>query len=206
MGKVDKDLDDYVEMFHTNAVNKGFYLDFDLVTSLLLLNCEISEAIEADRKWLYAKKENVLQVIDLYNDTSKNWIPAFEFFLKETVEMELTDFFIRCLDLYGYVLETYPNVPRLQGFIDDVSDDLSELVWDNEKGKKTYDSPKELLLLLERYVTYMTDTDDIAGRLCEVIYLITYLAKYEYDFNIIEFAELKHRYNCTREFKHGKRY
>jgi hypothetical protein len=206
MGTIGKDLDDYVEIFHKNAVTKGFYLDFDLINSLLLLNCEISEAIEADRKWLHAKEADVQKVVDAYNEGSESWTTLFEFLLKDTFEMELTDFFIRCLDLYGYELENDRDTPTLQKYLDDVSELLSRLVWDDEKGKKTYTNPKKILLLMEKYVAWMAETDDIAGHLCDVIYLVMYLAKYEYDFELIEFAELKHRYNVTREFKHGKRY
>lgn len=213
MGEVIGNLTTYVKMFHGNSVNKGFYdKPFSKSKMLLLLNCEISEAVEADRKGLHATPLAIemafvnMKHADAYGE-KKLWAESFAEFLKDTFEMELTDLFIRALDLYGYFQEVDDDVAPLQEVMDEVWYGMRSLVWDDGFGGKLYDAAEDLLLDIQGIVAKARHSeDDVVGHLIDVIYLVMYLAKYEYDFDLFKCAELKHAYNQTRERMHGKRY
>lgn len=212
MGEVIGNLTTYVKMFHGNSVNKGFYdKPFSKSRMLLLLNCEVSEAIEADRKGLHATKSAIeMSYLNMKHASAygekKLWVESFSEFLKDTFEMELTDLFIRALDLYGHYQDVDDDIPPLQEAMDEVWYGMGGLVWDDEAGNKLYDCPDDLLLYIEGIVTRAGRSEDVPGHLCDIIYLVMYLAKYEYDFDLFKCAELKHAYNQTRERMHGKRY
>lgn len=213
MGEVIGNLTTYVKMFHGNSVNKGFYdKPFSKSKMLLLLNCEVSEAVEADRKGLHATPLAIetsfvnMKHADAYGE-KKLWADSFAEFLKDTFEMELTDLFIRALDLYGYFQEVDDDIPPLQEAMDEVWYGMRSLVWDDGLGGKLYDAAEDLLLDIQGIVAKARHSeDDVVGHLIDVIYLVMYLAKYEYDFDLFKCAELKHAYNQTRERMHGKRY
>lgn len=213
MGGVIGNLTTYVKMFHGNSVNKGFYdKPFSKSRMLLLLNCEVSEAIEADRKGLHATKSAIetsylnMKHASAYGE-KKLWVESFSEFLKDTFEMELTDLFIRALDLYGYYQGVDDGIPPLQETMDEIWYGMGGLVWDDEAGNKLYDAAEDLLLDIQGIVAKARySEDDVVGHLIDVIYLVMYLAKYEYDFDLFKCAELKHAYNQTRERMHGKRY
>ena len=83
---------------HANAVAKGFY---DLTPSIkgcrMLAICELAEAVEADRK---GRRAVVSEEIDDYVDEA--FVTDFNARIKDTVEDELADFVIRCLDYIGW--------------------------------------------------------------------------------------------------------
>ena len=208
MGKVIGNLTEYVKIFHANALDKGFYgSTFSMPKALLLLTCEISEAVEADRKGLHASSIDISGQYDsMCSGDSTTWIREFTATLKDTFEMELTDFFIRALDLYGYLQEKDSSIRPLQEALDYVSDGLQYLVLDMMDNSKLYSCPEEVLLMIEGEIASMRRSYDKDGYLCDVIYLIMYLAEHEYHFDIFKCAELKHAYNRTRKYLHGKNY
>lgn len=178
---------------------------------LLLLNCEISEAVEADRKGLHATPLAIemafvnMKYAETYGD-KKLWADSFAEFLKDTFEMEVTDLFIRALDLYGYFQEQDEDAPPLHEAMDEVWYGMRNLVWDDGLGGKLYGTAEDLLLDIEGIAAKARHSDDVAGHLIDIIYLVMYLAKYEYYFDLFKCAELKHTYNQTRERLHGNRY
>lgn len=66
----------------------------------MLAICELAEAIEADRK---GRRAVVSEEIDDYVDEA--FVTDFNARIKDTVEDELADFIIRCLDYVGWMIE-----------------------------------------------------------------------------------------------------
>ena len=67
---------------------------------LMLIITEISEAVDADRKGKHANKEYIEE--ELTNLESKGYfIRGFDYLIKGSVEEELSDIVIRCLDYAG---------------------------------------------------------------------------------------------------------
>lgn len=101
------------ESVHANAVAKGFWENNPSDQHfLMLVITELSEAVEADRKGQRFEKEKYE-----YNEITEcqGWLTSEEKFnnvfnrcIKDTVEDELADAFIRLLDLFG-AREVYLN-------------------------------------------------------------------------------------------------
>lgn len=69
---------------------------------LMLILTEVAEAVQADRKGLYAQRR--MFEINAYTpqpNPEQHWIFIFEKFIKGSLEEELADIVIRCLDLAG---------------------------------------------------------------------------------------------------------
>ena len=86
------------EVFSVNAANGWADEKHEPATNFMLVVSELSEAMEADRKGKYVDKSK------LYDSTlaSANSIvfkEAFEKNIKDTVEDEIADAVIRCLDV-----------------------------------------------------------------------------------------------------------
>lgn len=87
---------------HENNKNKGFYEDDKNVGEMLcLIHSEVSEALEADRKWKYSNRETIgLQnMMKRDNETFKE---MFKGLVKDTFQDELADIMIRVMDLAAY--------------------------------------------------------------------------------------------------------
>ena len=87
-----------IDKAHANAVAKGFYYLTPSVRGCRMLAiCELAEAVEADRK---GRRAVVSEEIDDYVDEA--FVTDFNARIKDTVEDELADFVIRCLDYIGW--------------------------------------------------------------------------------------------------------
>ena len=88
-------------LVHQAAVDKGFYdRPVEVGTLLMLINSELCEALEADRKKI---KLSSLKLFDLETNTfGKDPVYAFELHVKDGFEDEIADAIIRLLDLCGY--------------------------------------------------------------------------------------------------------
>lgn len=102
------------EEIYANNTHKGFHGPFqehEFGTWLMLVVSELGEAIEADRKGRWAKKDIGLgKVHPICETTEIGYSEQFEKHLKDTVEDELADAIIRLLDIsanYGINIGTH---------------------------------------------------------------------------------------------------
>lgn len=99
-----KGLNEECEKHHREMVDKGFE-GRPLSSSLMLVVCEIAEAVEADRKGrLKANWKPSLQcVTDFLDDISDEdkFKEEFEIGVKDTFEDEIADAFLRLMDICG---------------------------------------------------------------------------------------------------------
>ena len=95
---------------HQNAVNKGFYDKHnEFGTNLMLIVTELSESMEAHRNNEFANLEEFENLIN--SDVNPmSYEETFKKYIKDTVEDELADAFIRILDIcefYKIDLQTF---------------------------------------------------------------------------------------------------
>lgn len=93
---------------HQNAVNKGFWaIRRSTEHYIMLVQTEICELVQADRKGKTFSKVNELLYKDIINPktptkgATDKWEDTFEMFLESTVPVELADVVIRLADLAG---------------------------------------------------------------------------------------------------------
>ncbi|QUB43837.1 hypothetical protein [Porphyromonas sp. oral taxon 275] len=97
-----QDWSSLAEKAHRNAVANGFYAQTPSDEHLRMLAiCELAEAIEADRKGRRAVAD---EWIDNCSDNLA-FHAGFNHHIKDTVEDELADFIIRCLEYVGWRIE-----------------------------------------------------------------------------------------------------
>lgn len=107
-------INELAQQIYENAKSKGFYDDgkaTNMGERLALINSEVSEALEADRKGRYAnldeydKREK--QIVDSYNNVAngldnQDFEILFKNKIKDTFQDELADIVIRCLDTAAF--------------------------------------------------------------------------------------------------------
>ena len=146
---------------------------------LMLIITEISEAVQADRKNLHADVEAFKKYEEII-DFKEN----FERQIKNTVEDELSDVVIRCLDLAG-----------LRKFDLEEVESLMEMAESIKEGKGFID----LCYVLSEISTCDDSTEE------KIIVVIAVMLKYcefigiDLDF----FIRTKMKYNRLRGYKHG---
>ena len=87
---------------HKANREKGFYdKERETGTLLMLITSELAEALEADRKNRTADKTSFEHYQQMCNDESFSNI--FNTYVKDTFEDEISDTFIRLMDLCGYM-------------------------------------------------------------------------------------------------------
>ena len=93
-----KTLNKLRDEIHEYAISKGFWdKERETGTRLMLCVSELAEAMEADKKGLYADLELIEK--DKENFIDFKW--SFENSIKDTFEDELADAIIRILDICG---------------------------------------------------------------------------------------------------------
>ena len=150
-------------------------------TYLMLIITEIAEAVQADRKNLHADVE-AFKKYDEIIDFKEN----FERQIKTTVEEELSDVVIRCLDLAG-----------LRGIDLHYADTLL-----SEGVKEVQVSFPELMYMACEEITF--HGYDLTERLNELVAgIIAYCNKKGIDIEF--FIEQKMKYNKLRSFRYGNK-
>ncbi len=86
---------------HQNAKNKGFFdTPKNIGEMLCLIHSEVSEALEADRKEMYATSANMNVVNGWTRDS--DFVESYNGWVKGTFEEEMADIVIRVLDLCAF--------------------------------------------------------------------------------------------------------
>lgn len=162
-------------------------------TYLMLIITEIAEAVQADRKGSHADaglfKADV-ETLDLTDDYDRDvWKRDFEIYIKETVEDELADIVIRCLDLLGLRnLNTYINS-------DYITTSIINLIESNPL------FPEIAYKMCDLITNEILDIPERIGCIITIVFL--YCEKKDID--IEWFITQKMRYNKLRPFRHGNK-
>ncbi|MEG1544481.1 MAG: hypothetical protein RR382_08170 [Tannerellaceae bacterium] len=176
---------------HQNAVNKGFW-DKELSNEhcLMLVICELAEAIEADRKGKRANIEYFKSIdFDKSKDPQQMFKDKFEHCIKDTVEDELADAVIRLLDLSGVMGIEIKAVNKL-------SDE------DVEYYRRTFPLPVFCYYCSRTLTKFDSETQ---YRIINGIGAIIAYCQAN-DINLMWHIEQKMKYNESREQLHGKKY
>ena len=147
----------------------------------MLILTEIGEAVNADRKGRRADAEefnNTLKITDF------GFMRTFERYIKDSVEDELADVVIRCLDFAG--LKKFDLPPVIDTTINSMS--FTEVMY-------------ICVLHLNQSIHRMVDKHSI------MLVISTLLEESNnLGFDLLWFIERKMRYNELREPMHGKKY
>jgi NTP pyrophosphatase (non-canonical NTP hydrolase) len=182
-------LQTWAKDIHANAIAKGFYpenpKDRNDKEMLMLIICELAEAVEAHRenRWMDSGRPGIVPE-DLANDPD-NFGANFIALVKDTVEDEMADALIRILDYAqhkGLVFTeaySFDPIPVInESFAANCFVALGEIT----------DNPN----MVKHSIGYMIRR--IIG-ICD-----------EYNIDICFHVEAKMKYNLLRPVKHGKAY
>lgn len=154
-------------------------------TYLMLIITEIAEAVQADRKGKHAYKDKFLASLKP-DDDGEMFSMLFEQYIKNSVEDELADIVIRCLDLAGLIGCDLLKVKTL-------------LDRGMNKVKETFPE------FMYRICQSLTDErETLHSRLDYCIACIIGYCKQK-DIDIEWFIEQKMKYNKLRPFRHGNK-
>lgn len=173
---------------HANAVAKGFW-DEQLSDRhfLMLAITELSEAVEAHRKERWANREAYQQRMSSNLDNLDKR-QGFEMYIKDTVEDELADAYIRLLDLVA------AREGWLQGnYIDEA------LAWATDNKKLPVGTFTEQVYNI---VVCMSCAEVVVE---SALTLIEYVAHHN-DIDLFWHIREKMKYNASRPRLHGKKY
>jgi len=193
--KIEK-MESLSESIHQWAIDKGFWDgEHSDEEKMVLVITELSEAVEADRKNRRADMltyKNCTGADDILDaDMSLYLIQSFEKLIKDTIEDELADAYIRLLDLgKARNIEFY-----------DYSDE-----WDGMRGI-AYDNfrNKSFPEIIHACMVAVLSPKQIETRINQSMISIVWICDH-YGIDLERHIELKMEYNHTRERMHGKRY
>lgn len=184
------------ESIHQWAIDKGFWDgEHSDEEKMVLVITELSEAVEADRKNWRAHLltyENCTEADDILEaDMSLYLIQSFEKFIKDSIEDELADAYIRLLDLgKARNIEFY-----------DYSDE-----WDGMRGIAYYNfCNKSFPEIIHACMVAVLSPKPIETRINQSMISIAWVCDH-YGIDLERHIELKMEYNRTRGRMHGKKY
>ena len=172
------------EAFETAKAHGWHDIEQPDETYLMLIITEIAEAVQADRKDRHA---DVKFFRSLYEPDVRIWISCFENYIKNSVEDELSDVLIRCLDLAA-----------LRG----VSFSIAETSVAEFDGKMKETSFPEHAYYLCALASCSDET--LEGKLNMIVVLVILYCR-QNCIDIDFFVEQKMRYNKLRPFRHGNK-
>lgn len=168
---------------HANAIEKGFWAgNLSSQHYLMLAITELSEAVEADRYGMRANKECFERQIserDLYE-------VAFNCSIKDTVEDELADAYIRLLDV-----AEGKNINIISSAIS--SFDIVEQI-------KSQDFTETIFVAVAGLIERFEDND-----ISDILTYLEIIAEV-YEIDLLWHIEAKMKYNKLRPVLHGKKY
>ena len=175
---------------YNTAKKNGFHdEEHPLSHYLMLVLTELSEAVNANRKGWFAQYSAFnLNINTPQVNPEEHWKICFETFIKDTVEDELADAFIRIFDIFG----------KYEDEIGDINNEIANrYLFSDEK---------------------LDDIDEFTSQVMEVVLAITkeknlplamkslILIARHYDIDLFWFIEQKMKYNEMRPYKHGCAY
>ena len=174
-----------------NAKEKGFHEKPKTDAHwLMLVACELAEAVEADRMGRRSDKRTYNFLLQEYGEPLAKHL--FEMHIKDTVEDELADAVIRLLDFAG-----------MKGF------DIPENYITEEQIKNEADEVKEWMInktfadvVFTSCLVNIESAKEIPEALMYAIFVVAEL----YDIDLMWHIKEKMMYNETREMLHGKFY
>jgi NTP pyrophosphatase (non-canonical NTP hydrolase) len=180
-----------IETVHANAVAKGFWSDKGSAekkdTTLLLIISEIGEAVECLRTEKRANMEGYYSAIP-----TMPFKDAFKQKIKDTLEDELADIYIRLVDYCGAFQVKYSSLCR-----------------EMEKEKKAWEGieikPLGMLFTLCRTVTDIKYSPFHAAPVGEALAKVEVICE-GMGINLHKHVEMKMKYNEQREVLHGKKF
>ena len=161
---------------------------------MMLIVCELAEAVEADRNGKRAEKKEYERLVNECEEILRPHL--FEMYIKDTVEDELADAVIRLLDYAGMRGLRIPE--------DFVTKENLELTMNSCWGKslryflRTFAERVYARCINELYESGKDNPEN-------VVYNIFVIAEL-YEIDLIWFIREKMKYNETREVLHGKSY
>lgn len=152
-------------------------------TYLMLIITEIAEAVQADRKDRHTDVDLFKALLETYADDDALWKYEFETHVKNSVEDELADIIIRCLDLAA-----------LRGIgLDRVPSYVTSYCIDKSIAKRDFPT-------FAYFLTFKAVNGNVTDVLARVIAYCK-LKGIDIDF----FVEQKIHYNKLRDYKHGNK-
>lgn len=184
-----KNLNEWSEYCYEEAKHNGWHQsDGDGHPDVyeMLIITELSEAVNADRKKKHADR-SMFEAHDLKNDAL--FSPAFQQYIKDTVEDEIADVCIRCFD--------YAHAKSMD------LDAMDEPIWGLEIEEK--DTPMEFCCtiygIVRRFASRLEEREKrVRLLLKEMLELADYM-----DFDLEYHIEQKLRYNRLRGQRHGNK-
>lgn len=179
---------------HQRAVDNGFWDDLHGAGHYLMLAiCELSEAVEADRKDKWAKLDH--DTIDtLQRIEGDPFVQMFLDKVKDTVEDEIADAEMRLFDLLSHILKGR-EIPS----------------YDVNTARSAYENNDPPAMLTEAFMPIISTLCDgflFDYRTRAVLYAIKSLEQLcdHLGIDLMAHIELKLKYNETRPARHGKKY
>jgi len=185
-------LQTWAKEIHANAIAKGFYpenpKDRSEKEMLMLIICELAEAVEAHRenRWMDSGRPGIVPE-ELANDPD-NFEANFKALVKDTVEDEMADALIRILDFTEHTKYVfYPDDSVISSYpVENASfaANCLNVVFEITTFSGAGFSSKNIQAAIRRIIG-----------ICD-----------EYNIDICFHVEAKMKYNLLRPVKHGKAY
>lgn len=172
------------EAFETTKAHGWHDEELPDETYLMLIITEIAEAVQADRKGRHAAVIPFNEDVETFDEGDDDgWKRDFEFHIKNSVEDELSDVVIRCLDLAA-----------LRGIgLDRVPSYVTSYCIDKSIAKRDFPT-------FAYFLTFKAVNGDVTDVLARVI---AYCKLKGIDIEF--FIEQKMKYNKLRPYKHGNK-
>ena len=190
---------------HNGNVERGFWERERPATELsTLVITELMEAVEADRKNRRANSVSVSNLLD-------SFCPAvFKNVVKDTVEDEVADAAIRCMDFIGYIAKKdgiKPITNLISARHDMYLEDTRTLQVQALNYPTLCEALGSIAAVTFNSVFTTAGNMEVAMRFASCnAFLIIQLLSYKYELNLESHVRLKLQYNATRPYKHGKSY
>lgn len=172
---------------YQNAVKHGFYENTSLLDEVMMIVTELGEAVQADRDNKFAN----LLLFEKNFDTpqinpEEHYIHCYDVLMKDTVEDELADAFIRMLSFLAH-----SNIDMDADYFEEVPVNMMVSFMDEKN-------------FTEQIYTIVHSFVGLEDFMCAFTRLIALAIIHDID--LIWHVEKKMKYNELRPYKHGKKY